>query len=47
VLKPRQTWADKAAYDKAAAELAARFARNFVKFGKDVPAEVVAAGPRG
>lgn len=47
VLKPRQTWADKAAYDKAAAELAARFVKNFVKFGKDVPPEVVAAGPRG
>ncbi|MDT8903567.1 phosphoenolpyruvate carboxykinase (ATP) [Anaeroselena agilis] len=47
VLKPRQTWADKAAYDKTAAELAARFVKNFVKFGKDVPPEITAAGPRG
>jgi phosphoenolpyruvate carboxykinase (ATP) len=45
VLRPRQTWADKAAYDKSAAELAQRFVKNFVKFGKDVPASVTAAGP--
>ncbi len=45
VLRPRQTWADKAAYDKTAADLAQRFVKNFVKFGKDVPASVVAAGP--
>ena len=43
LLKPRNAWADKAAYDKTAAELSARFARNFEKF--DAPPEVRAAGP--
>jgi phosphoenolpyruvate carboxykinase (ATP) len=42
-LHPRAAWKDAAAYDKAAADLAARFAKNFEKF--DVPANVKAAGP--
>jgi phosphoenolpyruvate carboxykinase (ATP) len=42
-LRARDGWKDKAAYDKAAADLAARFAKNFEKF--DVPANVRAAGP--
>jgi phosphoenolpyruvate carboxykinase (ATP) len=42
-LNAREAWADKAAYDKAAADLAARFAKNFEKF--DAPANVRAAGP--
>ena len=42
-LRPRDAWKDKAAYDKTAADLAARFAKNFEKF--DVPANVRAAGP--
>ena len=42
-LHPRAAWKDSAAYDKAAADLAARFAKNFEKF--DVPANVKAAGP--
>jgi len=42
-LRPRDAWNDKAAYDKTAADLAARFAKNFEKF--DVPANVRAAGP--
>jgi phosphoenolpyruvate carboxykinase (ATP) len=42
-LRARDAWKDKAAYDKAAAELAARFAKNLEKF--DVPANVRAAGP--
>ncbi|MBI2678886.1 MAG: phosphoenolpyruvate carboxykinase (ATP) [Candidatus Koribacter versatilis] len=43
LLDPRNAWADKMAFDKKAAELAERFARNFEKF--DAPAEVRAAGP--
>jgi phosphoenolpyruvate carboxykinase (ATP) len=42
-LRPRDAWKDKAAYDKSAADLSARFAKNFEKF--DVPANVRAAGP--
>jgi phosphoenolpyruvate carboxykinase (ATP) len=42
-LRARDAWKDKAAYDKTAADLAARFAKNFEKF--DVPANIRAAGP--
>ena len=43
-LEARGAWKDPAAYDKAAADLAARFAKNFEKF--DAPANVKAAGPK-
>lgn len=43
-LDARGAWKDKAAYDKAAADLAARFAKNFERF--EVPENIRAAGPR-
>jgi phosphoenolpyruvate carboxykinase (ATP) len=44
LLNPRNLWHDKDAYDRAAAELAERFVKNFEKF--DAPAAVREAGPR-
>ena len=46
VLVPRNTWADKSAYDAKASELAARFVKNFAEIGKGSAAEIEAAGPK-
>jgi len=46
VLSPRGTWKDPAAYDVAAAKLAAMFVENFKEHEDGVSAEVRAAGPR-
>jgi len=44
LLNPRNAWTDKATYDRAAADLCARFAKNFEQF--DAPEEVRAARPK-
>ena len=46
VLQPRNTWADKDAYDIAARKLAAMFEANFRQFAGSLPPQVAAAGPR-
>jgi len=46
ILTPRNTWADKTAYDAKAKELINRFAENFKQFKQDVPLEVQNAGPK-
>ena len=46
VLNPRLAWADKAAYDKAAKDLVARFEKNFSTFSSSVDDSVRAAAIR-
>ncbi|HYZ21201.1 MAG TPA: phosphoenolpyruvate carboxykinase [Rhodopila sp.] len=47
VLDPRQAWADKAAYDRTAKQLIARFEENFAAFADGVGEDVRAAAIRG
>ena len=46
ILDPRNVWTDKAAYEKQAKTLAAKFQENFAKKYPDMPANIVAAGPK-
>jgi phosphoenolpyruvate carboxykinase (ATP) len=45
ILNPRETWADKPAYDAQAAKLARMFRENFRKFEAHVGQDVLAAAP--
>ncbi|MCF6228084.1 MAG: phosphoenolpyruvate carboxykinase [Planctomycetes bacterium] len=46
ILDPRQTWADKDAYDAKAKELAGLFVKNFEQFRSETRDEVINAGPQ-
>ena len=46
VLRPEETWADKAAYRSKAQELAEKFAKNSGQFADDTPEAVRNAGPK-
>jgi len=46
ILNPRNTWSDKAAYDRKASDLAAKFVDNFSKFAEYASEEILAAAPR-
>jgi phosphoenolpyruvate carboxykinase (ATP) len=46
VLSPRNTWADKEAYDAKARDLARRFNENFKKYEAGVSPEVRAVAPK-
>ena len=45
-LDPRSTWADSAAYDRAAQQLATMFVENFEGYAHGVEASIAAAGPK-
>ena len=47
IMNPRDTWADKAAYDEAAKNLAHEFYQNFTTKYPNMPKHIVDAGPKG
>ncbi|HUC43233.1 MAG TPA: phosphoenolpyruvate carboxykinase (ATP) [Candidatus Sulfotelmatobacter sp.] len=47
VLTPRETWADRSAYDAQAAKLAGMFRENFKRYADKVGEEIKSAAPKG
>ena len=45
ILNPRNTWANKTAYDTKSRELATEFVQNFTKYADGVSEEILKAGP--
>lgn len=46
ILNPRNTWADKNAYDNKAADLASKFVKNFEQYASHASEEIMAAAPK-
>lgn len=46
ILNPRNTWADKNAYDEKASNLAAAFVKNFAQFAELANEEILSAAPK-
>ncbi|PJB14805.1 MAG: phosphoenolpyruvate carboxykinase (ATP) [Flavobacteriales bacterium CG_4_9_14_3_um_filter_32_8] len=46
ILNPKNTWKDKAAYDKKANQLAEEFVKNFEQFAEGASQEIMAAAPK-
>jgi len=46
IMKPRNTWSDGNAYDKAALKLANMFQENFKQFEEGSSDEIIQAGPK-
>jgi phosphoenolpyruvate carboxykinase (ATP) len=46
ILNPRGTWADKAAYDETAINLAGQFVKNFDQYAAETSADILAAAPK-
>ncbi|HEX8427890.1 phosphoenolpyruvate carboxykinase (ATP) [Hymenobacter sp.] len=46
ILDPRDTWTDKEAYDRIAADLAGKFVANFQKYADFASTEILAGAPR-
>lgn len=45
LMNPRNTWKDKAAYDQTAADLAAKFVKNFGQYAEGASPEILSAAP--
>jgi len=46
ILNPRNTWAEGAAYDAKAGELAKQFVNNFSKYASEANEEIMSAAPK-